>query len=182
MGGCDTVPRQDMAEETITTVEESADDAVVSRIYEIGYHITPTTPEENLEKIVGDIRSSIEKAGGDFIAEGAPTLTKLSYDIDAREGDKRVSHDRGFFGWIKFEAPVAAAQTLDTELKVNPNVLRAIVFRTVREETRARMKAPTLREVKRTDTIRSAPRRAEESTVPVSEADLDKAIEDITLE
>lgn len=171
-----------MVEETATVIDEVADDAVISRIYEIGYHIIPTTPEENIEKIVGEVRSSIEKLGGNFITEGAPILTKLSYEMDIKEGDKRVSHDRGYFGWIKFEAPVTVATILDTELKVNPNILRALVFRTVREETRARMKAPTLREVKRTDTIRTAPRRAEETAAPVSEVDLDKALKDITIE
>jgi len=54
----------------------------------------------------------------------------------------------------------------------------------VREDTRAKMKAPTLREVKRTDTIKSSPRRVptEGSTAPVSEEDLEKAIQDITSE
>ena len=40
------------------------------RIYELGYHIIPTVKEEDVEKIVGGIRSVIEKAGGSFIAEG----------------------------------------------------------------------------------------------------------------
>ena len=64
-------------------------------------------------------------------------------------------------------------------LKANKSILRHIVFRTVREETRARLKTPTLREVKRTDTIKATPRR-EEGSAPVSEADLDKALSDIT--
>jgi hypothetical protein len=41
------------------------------------------------------------------------------------------------------------------------------------------MKIPTLREVRRTDVIKSTPRRVEESTEAVSEEDLDKAIQDI---
>ncbi len=41
------------------------------------------------------------------------------------------------------------------------------------------MKAPTLREVKRTDTIKSSPRH-EEVSAPISEADLEKALQDIT--
>lgn len=150
-----------------------------TRIYEAGYHIIPTVAEDQVEKVVGEIRALIEKAGGNFIAEGAPALTKLSYDMESREGDKYVSHDRGYFGWLKFEAPADAAEALNEALKTNPNILRHIVFKTVREETRARMKAPTLREVKRTDTIKSTVRREEEAA-PVSEADLDKALQDIT--
>lgn len=163
-----------------------AADEGVSRIYEIGYHIVPTVKEEDLEKIVGEARSIIEKKGGSFIAEGAPALTRLSYPIKAHRGtgDRRVLYDRGFFGWIKFEANVEIVTLLKDALKANSNFLRILVWKTVREDTRAKMKAPTLREVKRTDTIKAAPRRApsEKSKAPVSEEDLEKAIQDITAE
>ena len=164
-----------------TSIEDSGKEA---RIYEIGYHIIPTVKEENIEKIVGEIRSAIEKDGGSFIAEGAPSLMKLSYAMSAREGDRRVEHDRAYFGWIKFEAGMEIVVALSEMLKKDPSFLRFVIFRTVREDTRAKMKAPTLREVKRTDTIKSAPRRAptEESAAPVSEVDLEKALQDITQE
>lgn len=169
-----------MAEETVQTVDSTAEDAVTTRIYEVGYHIIPTVAEENVDKVVGEIRAVIENMGGSFIAEGAPVLTKLAYDMDSREGDKWASQDRGYFGWIKFESVIAAAQALEESLKANKNILRHIVFRTVREETRARLKTPTLREVKRTDTIKTTARRPEEESAPVSEEDLDKALSDIT--
>mgnify|MGYP001610340382 FL=1 len=169
-----------MVDETVAITSDTSENEVISRIYEVGYHIIPTVAEENLEKVVGGIRAVIEKAGGSFIAEGAPTLTKLAYPMEAREGDRRVSHDRGYFGWVKFEAPVAVADMLEEMLKADANILRSIVFRTVREETRARMKAPTLREVKRNDNIHSSPRRVEEVSAPISEVDLDKALSDIT--
>lgn len=171
-----------MAEVLDTPAVETAEAESRTRIYEVGYHIIPTVAEENLEQVVSSIRSHIEKAGGNFIAEGAPTLVRLAYSMDAREGDKNVVHDKGYFGWIKFEASIEVAKLLEGELAADPKVLRAIVFQTVREETRARMKAPTLREVKRTDTIRTAPRRTEEEAAPVSEEDLDKALEVITEE
>lgn len=161
------------------------DDGVAElRIYEIGYHIIPTVKEEDVEKIVGGIRSIIEKAGGSFIAEGAPSLIKLSYAMNARakEGEKRVEYDRGYFGWIKFESGVVAISALNDALKLDGNILRFGIFRTIREDTRAKIKPATLREVKRTDVIKSTPRRAptEESSAPVSEAALEKAIQDIT--
>ncbi len=163
-------------------MENTSENEVLARIYETGYHIIPTVAEDQVEKIVNDIRGIIEKAGGSFIAEGAPALTKLSYDMEAREGDKYVTHDRAYFGWLKFEAPVDAIKDLDAALKTNPSILRHIVFQTVREETRARLKAPTIREVKRTDTIKTTARREEEAATPVSEADLDKALQDLTEE
>ena len=171
-----------MVEEAVIQPQETVADGPSLRVYEVGYHIVPTIPEENLEKAVTSIRSRIEKAGGTFIAEGAPSMMRLAYGMEYREGDKHVLHDRGYFGWIKFEAPIEIAKILEEELRTDKNVLRSIIFQTVREETRARMKAPTLREVKRTDTIRSTPRRAEEKSGPVSEDDLEKALQDITTE
>ena len=73
---------------------------------------------------------------------------------------------------------------LNNALKINPNILRFVIWKTVREDTRAKIKPPAMREVKRTDVIKSTPRRAvtEEVAAPVSEEDLEKAIQDITTE
>jgi len=172
-----------MADDAVMEINETdAADAITLRIYEVGYHITPDTKEEELEKIVGSLREVIEKASGAFIAEGAPSLMKLAYPVFLREGEKSVEYDRGYFGWIKFEAPIAVAQTIEAFLKQNKSFFRYIVFQTVREDTRAKMKAPRLREVKRTDVIKMAPRRTEETSAPVSEEDLEKALQDITTE
>ncbi len=157
------------------------EEEVVTRIYEAGYTIVPTVKEEDVEKTVSGIRSEIEKLGGSFIAEAAPVLMKLSFDMDMREGEKHVAYDRGYFGWIKFEAGTHAPKTLTDSLKANPQVLRALIFKTVREDTRAKFKAPQLREVKRD--VKAVPRKTvEEDKTPVSEVDLDKALETLTAE
>ncbi len=179
-----------MAEEAVMKTNEtgtdtglaSPADAPIVRIYEVGYHITPNAKEEDLDAIVGGIRSVIEKRGGSFISEGAPALTRLAYPMEVLEGEKHIEYDRGYFGWVKFEAKIEVAQTLEATLKQSKDFIRYIVFQTVREDTRAKMKAPQLREVKRTDTIKAAPRRVEESTGPVSEEQLEKALSDITSE
>ena len=146
----------------------------------------PTVQEGEVEKVVGTIRSEIEKVGGSLIAEGAPSLMKLSFDMDKREGERHVAYDRSYFGWLKFEAPTSAAAKLTESLALNPLILRSIVFKTLREDTRAKFKAPQLREVKRTDTIKAAPRKAPgvdaEEVAPVSEVDLEKALETLTHE
>jgi ribosomal protein S6 len=170
-----------MTEEAVATA--APEEAKLARVYEVGYHIVPTVAEDSLEKVTGDIRAAIETAAGgsvNFLAEGAPALTRLSYEMETLEGDKSVEYDRGYFGWIKYEASPESVEALDAALKANPSVMRHLIFQTVREETRARLKLPTLREVKRTDTLRAAPRRAPEQSVPVSEADLDKALSDLT--
>ncbi|MDP2648783.1 MAG: 30S ribosomal protein S6 [Patescibacteria group bacterium] len=171
------------AEEANAPVAAESDETEdVVRVYEIGYHIIPTVKEEDIEKIVSGVRAVIEKHGGNFIAEGAPDLTRLAYPMQVLTDGKKVDHDRGYFGWIKFEAKISVAEALEDALRGDADFLRFIVFRTAREDTRAKMRPPTLREVKRTDTIKSSPRRAEESSAPVSEEDLEKALQDLTAE
>ncbi len=170
-----------MAEDTKKVATNEVSEETALRIYEVGYHIIPTVKEEEIEGVVASIRSVIEKDGGSFIAEGAPVSTKLAYAMTAREGDKNVDYDRGYFGWIKFESSVDASEKLNETLKADRNILRHIIFRTVREETRARMKIPTLREVRRpADSIKPTPHHVEDTSIPVSEVDLDKAIETLT--
>lgn len=157
---------------------------VVTRIYEAGYQIVPSVPEQDVEKVVASIRSEVEKSGGSFIAEGAPSLVKLSYAMDKREGEKLVGYDRGYFGWLKFEGSTDSAKALTDFLNGHAQVLRSIVFKTVREDTRAKFRAPQLREVKRTDTIKAVSRKApsSEEKEAVSEEDLEKALETLTQE
>ena len=152
------------------------------RIYEVGYLVVPTVKEEDVEKVVAGIRTLIEKAGGSFISEGAPALIKLAYPMPMRENDKYLEHDRAHFGWLKFELSPESAQALKKSLTADPMVIRSLIFKTVREDTRAKMKPPSLREVKRTDVIKSTRRPAEESEAPVSEAELDKVLEELTVE
>ena len=165
-----------------TTAEATLNDENVeaTRVYEIGYHIVPTVPEEGVEETVNTLRKGIESAGGTFIAEGTPTLVRLAYSIEGGVGGRANEHDRGYFGWLKFEVTPQGMLTLDAALKQNQNILRHMILETVREDTRARLKIPTVREVKRTEPVRAAPRRVEESSAPVSEEDLDKALSDIT--
>jgi ribosomal protein S6 len=98
-------------------------------VYEAGYHISPLVKEEDIEKIVSEIRSVVEKGGGSFIAEGAPALMKLAYEIEGREGSKKHFFDRGYFGWLKFESSSETADTLTrSALEKHASVFRSMVF------------------------------------------------------
>ncbi len=169
-----------MAKKEAKSVATEAEEAIL-RVYEAGYQISPSIKEEDVEAVVGRFRALIEKAGGSFISEGAPAMVRLAYGLPGTEGGKRVLFDRAYFGWLKFECSTEAAKGLAEALERDEAILRSIVFKTLREDTRAKFKT-TLREVKRNDTIKAAPRKQEENTGPVSEEDLDKALETLTTE
>lgn len=169
-----------MAKKKVTTQEAAEDREIITRVYEAGYHLVPTIKEEELESYVAGIRAVVEQHGGSFIAEGAPTLLKLAYPMTNREGDKNVEYDRGYFGWLKFEASPETARALESYLVATVQIFRSMVFRTLREDTRAKIKLAPMREVKRGEALKTA--RKEETAAPVSEEQLDKAIEDLTTE
>jgi ribosomal protein S6 len=160
-------------------VESAEDREVVLRVYEAGYHIVPQIKEEDLDATVAKVRAVIEKAGGTFVAEGAPALMKLSYPMTTREGDKNVTYDRSYFGWLKFEAPGEVVEDLTEFFAGTRDIFRSMVFKTIREDTRAKIKAPAMREVKRSETLKTV-RKPEEAAGPVSEEELDKALGVIT--
>jgi ribosomal protein S6 len=155
------------------------------RIYEVGYHILSTVKEEDVESVVSSIRKEIEKSGGSLISEGAPQSVKLSYTMTINKGGKNIHYERAYFGWIKFEADSNATEKLNESLIADENVLRFLIFKTLREDTRASARPKTLREVRRTDTITSTPKKGaelKEESGEVSEKELDKALEDLTID
>jgi ribosomal protein S6 len=160
-------------------VESAEDREAVLRVYEAGYHIVPQIKEEDLDATVAKVRAVIEKVGGTFVAEGAPVLMKLAYPMTTREGDKNVTYDRSYFGWLKFEAPGEVVEDLTEFFAGTRDIFRSMVFKTIREDTRAKIKAPALREVKRGDALKTV-RKPEEAAGPVSEEELDKALGVIT--
>jgi len=149
-------------------------------VYELGYHILPTVPEAELGEKVDEIRKLISDFEGEFIMEGEPELIDLSYTMIVPRGGHNDKYDKAYFGWIKFRAPKASIPELQKELKLNPNILRFILFKTAEEDTRAQIKVQELKEVKNDATIES--KTEEEVPAEVKEDELDKTIEDITEE
>lgn len=169
-----------MAKNETAVIETPAAEAPVLRVYEVGYHIVPTVKEEDVETVVSTIRGFIERSGGSFIAEGAPSMIRLSYPMFVHNRGKNVEHDRSYFGWIKFESSAEVARSLEETLGKDREILRSIVFRTLRADTRAHIKTAPLRDVKRTETLKALTHT--EEAAPVSDADISKAIEDLTTE
>lgn len=164
-----------MATKKTVTEEKEAGRA---RVYEIGYHILPTVEGEKIEQVVQNIRTVVQEAGGNLLAEGAPQEMRLAYTMYINNQGKNTAYDRAHFGWLKFEMTSDALAAIEEILKSDRNILRAIAFKTVREDTRAGVRAGALKEVRRGDTLKTT-KRVEEVKEEVSEEKLDEAIEDL---
>lgn len=166
---------------SLTMTEENKNEAGELQVYELGYHILPTVTADDLESEVAKLRTAIEKRGGSFITEGTPEMMNLAYPMFINNGGKNTRYERAYFGWIKFEMPIAEAVALqDEDLKMNKEVLRFILVKTTREETRAQLQTEqntVLREVKTTGTIQS--KHVEEEGGEISEEEITKSIDEI---
>ncbi|MBI2048336.1 MAG: 30S ribosomal protein S6 [Parcubacteria group bacterium] len=161
-----------------TRTPAGATDAVV---YEIGFHVLPTIAEGDVEGVIARLRALIEKEGGAFIAEGAPQRVSLAYPMAVWNNGSWTKYDEAYFGWLKFELDASHIAALEEACKADKSILRHLLIKTVREDTRANVRQFVLKEVKCTDTIKSASRAkpAPETKEEVSDEKLDEAIEEL---
>jgi len=168
-----------LAQTTKNNIEDDSTEVDIKTVYEVGYNILPIVEEGEVEGVVSRFRDTIEKAGGVFVSEGASQKIQLSYPMAVWANGKWTNYTEAFFGWIKFELSPNQLSDVEAMFKSDASVLRFLLIKTVREDTRANVRQFVLKEVKRTDTIKSAPRTrsTSETKEAVSDEKLDEAIE-----
>ena len=105
-------------------------------VYEIGYLIVSSVPEEKVSGEVEAIKKMIADAGSTVITEEAPYAQDLAYTMRK----KMVSggyekYDAAYFGWIKFEVGSDKIEALKNSIEAHPSVLRMLLITTVKENT-----------------------------------------------
>ncbi len=162
------------------TLKDSADQAD-NRIYEIGFHIVSSIPEEKLSAEVTAIKDVLEKSGAVFIAEDFPKLKHLSYTMTKVMDAKHLKFDTAYFGSVKFEMNPEVIDAIKKTLERSDIILRFLIVKTVRESTLAVIKPayrPTeTKPIPGIDTKKDALVKS-----PVSEAELDKTIDALVVE
>ena len=170
-------------ENEINVVEDVIEnDDVDSRIYELGYHIIPAISDEEAPKEASAIKDLIKEHGGTVISEEAPKHITLAYTMHRTENSKKEKFDAVHFGGIKFEINPANVIKIKNVLDVDKNILRHIIFNTVKENTRAEIRLPQVRNERKQSIAPKVTPRKEEIGVPVSEEALDKSIKEIVVE
>jgi ribosomal protein S6 len=148
------------------------------KVYEIGYHIVPIISDEDLGARVTAIRDAIERFGGVTIADEYPRRFELAYPMAKVAQNKRSTYAQSSFGWTKFEILPKAIPEIEKILAANDDILRFIVVETVRENTLVPKKI--LRERKPGDEPERKTEKEEEKP-KLTEAELDKTIEDLVI-
>ena len=82
---------------------EEKDNLEVLGVYEIGYLLVPSIPEEKIAEEAASVRGQVEKEGGLLIMEDIPKMRPLAYSISKIIDSKRERFNQAYFGWVKFE-------------------------------------------------------------------------------
>lgn len=150
-------------------VEHDSDDKGIPSVYEVGYHLLKTIPEDALEAEVNKITDVLKKLKANFIGERFPAHVTLAYAIEKSVDGVRRSFDSAYFGWVAFEAAPSVLPALEEVLKTHENILRYLVVKTTRDSVASTMADPGL-------DVGTPKVEVEESAGEVSEQELDEAL------
>ncbi len=116
-------------------MDETQND-VRMNVYEIGYLIASSVPEEKVASEAEAIKSIITKAGASVIAEEMPHSERLAYTMRKKTvSGSYEKYDSAYFGWIKFEVGSHVIESIKKSVEVYPAVLRMLMISALRENT-----------------------------------------------
>jgi ribosomal protein S6 len=162
-----------MAKAKIVLETENTDnvDSKVS-IYEVGYIMVPSIPEENLGGEVTTFKDSLIEKGAVFISDEYPKMMELAYEMSRSIANKKQKFSYGYFGWVKFEATTDNAKIIKDYLDKNETLVRYLMIKTVRENTMS-----TKRVYGKVDSSKRRSTPKTEESQPINEEVIDKEID-----
>ena len=146
-----------------------------ARIYELGYLLVPTIEEKDVPAMYGNLKEFIYSFQGEIISDEIPRMTSLAYPMLKVTANKREKFNTAYFAWIKFAMDSQKILELKKKLDLDPNLLRFLILKTVRENTIA-----TKRFVGRDMVRRKTPVKkdaGDEVATPINKEEIDKEID-----
>ena len=146
-------------------------------LYEVGFLLLPTVGEGEASGEASKIGDILSKHGAVIKATENPSLKNLAYTMEVHSSGKNYRHDSAYFGSVTFEVAQEVISVIQDEVEKLPNMLRVLV---IKSEPEALMP----RERKVTGKIEPEKFRPVEKVAPapISDAELDKTIEEMVAE
>lgn len=110
-------------------------DSLDPKVYEIGYLLVPSIPEENIPIIYGNLKELIANLDGRMISDEMPVILNLAYIMQKTVQNVRNKYDTAYFGWVKFFMDSEKVLELKKKLDLDPNIIRFLIIKTVKENT-----------------------------------------------
>lgn len=140
-----------------------------SRVYELGFHIDPELPQEEVKKTYQMLREKAAAAGS-IVAEGEPQKIPLAYTIYRSEHAGRRDFDSAYFAWVAYEADGAGHDAVLEVIKAENRVIRFLDVRTTKD---AAKHAAEMHEI-----YARMPENNQNADGEVSDVELDAALKD----
>ena len=102
------------------------------KVYEISYILDGRLDESRAAEKAEAFKKDIASLGGSFISEETPYVRELSYEMIRVVNNVNVRFNEGYFGWVKFELTPSKVEELDKKLKLDEEVVRFLVLKTVK--------------------------------------------------
>ncbi len=102
-------------------------------VYEIGYSILPSVPEDNLSAVVEKIKKVLSDVGATEIDSEAPTKMPLSYEMYKTIGARKYVANEAFLGWVKFELEPSKINEVKEATEKIEEILRMLLIKAPRE-------------------------------------------------
>jgi ribosomal protein S6 len=149
---------------------EMPDEGSGPRVYELGFHLDPELPAEEVKKAYQAIREVIESVGT-IVADGDPEQVQLAYTISRQEPSGRRDFNTAYFSWIAYECDAAKHAEVAEAAKADRRVIRSLDILTTKEAARHAAEVRAL-------SMKAPAKEGEEN---VSEAELDAALEEVAV-
>ena len=131
----------------------------MNRTYELMFIVRPDMPEEDLDKLISTLESSVTSSGGTVKSVDRMGKRRLAYTV-------RRFHD-GIYILLTIEGGGGLVHELERRLRVSEPVIKFLTVR-VDEEQKRLDKIKKLREARRKASAAPAPAAAEPSGEPTA--------------
>lgn len=153
-------------------IEDALEDSGAEpRVYELGFHLDPEFPIEEVKKAYQSVRELIV-GKGTLVAEGEPEKIPLAYTISRQEVAGRRDFNSAYFSWIAYEMLATDHADLLAAVNADKHIVRFIDLLTTKDAARHAVEMHEL--------SMKMPERVEDPEA-VAGAELDAALEHIVV-
>ncbi|HTE49209.1 MAG TPA: 30S ribosomal protein S6 [Candidatus Paceibacterota bacterium] len=153
--------------------ENEISGGVDSKVYELGYLLVPTIKEEDVAASYGNLKELVSSFAGEIIGDEMPKMINLAYSMQKITSNVRHKWNTAYFGWTKFLMDPQKVLELKKRLDLDPNFIRFLILKTVKENTIA------VKRFVRGDTYKRPKSKSidSETAVPINQEEIDKEID-----
>jgi len=152
--------------ETSDLVDDGGSEA---RVYELGFHLDPELPSEEVKSAYEAMRERIAEKGT-IVAEGEPQMVQLAYTISRQDTSGRRDFNSANFCWIVYEMPAESHAEILSAANSDKRIIRFIDLITTKDAARHSVE---IREI----AMKASEHAKEKEEEEISNTELDAAIE-----